>query len=450
MGLHDKRFAALLFAVAVVALHGTLFWIGHYPEPRPLVGDEPMYWAGAEKLAAGKTWLYESLWPPLQPVVLSAILAAGGGSMLAVEIVQTLMLVAIALLLGDLTLAISGSRVAAAAAGGLVLAYPPLAGFAHFLWPEVLHMLLLVAAMWLLVLRGRSRFWVFAAGILFGFVLTSKYLLWPFLLLALPALAFTRVLRPAGDRKALFLIGLVLVTSVVFSSGRLRIKGYPVVESATFNAWVGLHDRSRKNFVDPVVGKWFLRYLHSPSIRERDALMWREISARWRERGWLQLLASQIGRQYFRLFDKDSFLTDQLPGGTLAARGWGYRETPAAVSLALRVGSYGLYAAILVGAVMGIVVFPAGGRRWSRWLLAFLAFTMLVFLVSHVKSRFRIQLLPFLFVYCGCTVAWLSSKLGWNVAEAELWSVERGWPSWWAAAGGGALLLFLAFGGPLL
>lgn len=445
-----RRAVIALYFLAVVVLHGTLFWIGHGSEPRLLVGDEPMYLKGAMTLLAGETWHFESLWPPFQAVFLAGILWVSDGSLLGVEIVQSLLLGLVALLLGDFTRAVTGSRIAALVSGGLVLVYPHLGGYAHFMWPEVLHMFTLVATGWIFVRkRGGSRAWIVVAGILFGITLCSKYLIWPYVLLVLPVV-LVRAKRSALGPIAVFAASAVLVVSLIYSNERLKIRAYPMVESAAFNAWVGLNDHSRKDFVDPIVGQYYQRYMEMPSVRERNASMWSEIFDKIRNDGVAQVVWRQANRQYFRLFDKDSFFTDQLPGGVIAASGVGYRQTPAGVTRVLRVWSYGLYALILVGTVAGTALFPRQARRWSHFFLSFLAYAMLVFLISHVKSRFRVQLLPIFFVYCGCTVAWfaawLGARFGWNGSENEIWTRRPGRAGWTGVVAVSGLLLFLAFG----
>lgn len=340
-------------ASAVVLLHWTLFTIGHHPEIRPLLGDEPKYWGGALTLASGETWSYESLWPPLQPVVLSAFVRTFGASRLAVEILQTCMLVAAAALLGDLTRRLTGSGLAAVVAGSLVVAYPPLVAFAHMLWPEVLHLVLSVTALWILVARPNRPVWVSTAGVLVGLAATSKYVLWPFLLLVAPAMVVAQRPRPSPGRMGLFVAGFAVAVAAVLSCDRLHAIGTPVLDCARFNAWVGLQDTSTKDFVDPVVSPLYIRYEHTDA-KERGRLIRSEIVSILRRKGVMATVSDQLERQFFRLFDKDSLMTDQLPGGVLHSRVSGYAGVPPTLASFLRAWSYGVYALILVGTVVGV------------------------------------------------------------------------------------------------
>ena len=161
-----------------------------------------------------------------------------------------------------------------------------------------------------------------------------------------------------------------------------------------------------------------------------------------RERGLGSLLRAQLGRQYFRLFDKDSFVTDQLPGGAIGAQGYGYRGTPAALAALIRGWSYLLYAAVLAAAALGFAVDPPRGRPWRWVLVTFLVFNLAAFLLLHVKTRYRLAFLPVLDLHAGAFAAWCAGDRAPFASPSTV--------AWAAAAGAAALILFLAFGGALL
>ena len=64
---------------------------------------------------------------------------------------------AAALILGDLSARVNGSPDAGRLTTWLVLLYPPLAAFTGYLWPEMTHLLLFSAALWVLVARRDER-----------------------------------------------------------------------------------------------------------------------------------------------------------------------------------------------------------------------------------------------------------------------------------------------------
>ena len=442
-----RRAAVAALIVIALAVHASLWSIGRAPEPRPLWGDEHMYLRGGTQLAAGESWHPPPLWPPLYPYFLAVVLTVGGGSLAAVWAAQTLILGAVALLLRDLTRHLTGSRWAGDVAAAVAMAYPPLAAFAHYLWPEIIHLLWFVGALWVLACKPARPPWLLAAGALLGLTLLTKSLVGPFIPILLLPLVLEGSIRDRALRVLWVAVALGAVVAPAVNSNHRRGNGLIIADSLPFNVWVGLNERSRKSFVDPVAFPvWNEYHASAETYPERNAVLWHKIRAFAGESDFPAVLRRQLGRQYFRFFDRGSYLTDMLPGGGITARGGGYRDPPAALASGLILGAYTLYAGILVGTVAGMVVCP--GRR-SRWLavgLLFIAYNLAIFLLLHVKSRFRVPLLPFWFLYTGCAVAWAAHRLGINPEEAELWSATADRRRWWAAAPAILLVLVLAFG----
>jgi 4-amino-4-deoxy-L-arabinose transferase-like glycosyltransferase len=167
----EWRFALLVVSAAAVGWVSFVFVTGDYPP----VSDQREYDVVGERFAAGlgltypNGTLYVHSHPPLYPVFLGAIYAAGGGAY-AVRAAQ------LALALATLVLAyltarrFFGLRVARASlvAGAL---YLPTAFYASQLYSEILFTFLLVAAAYLFLLaweRRRGLGSCFAAGALFG------------------------------------------------------------------------------------------------------------------------------------------------------------------------------------------------------------------------------------------------------------------------------------------
>ena len=150
----------------VLLVHVGLLWIYWHPQPKSLLGDEARYRRWADDLVAGRVPEPDLLWPPLYPRFLALVLRSPDASILRVQVVQTALLVLVALLLLDLARRLTGRPAAAEAAAWLVLAYPPLVAFAHYLWPEVLHLALFLSALWILVARRESLRWMPLAGLL--------------------------------------------------------------------------------------------------------------------------------------------------------------------------------------------------------------------------------------------------------------------------------------------
>src|SRR5690606_21491409 len=112
-----------------------------------------------------------------------------------------------AVLLRDLWRRLGGSVAAANAAAALFLLHPGIAAFAHWLWPELPHLFLLLAALCLLA-RVPSATRGLAAGACIGLAILAKSLLSPFWPLFL--LSFARRGRPhlAWRAAGAFVLGL--------------------------------------------------------------------------------------------------------------------------------------------------------------------------------------------------------------------------------------------------
>ncbi|MDH3403501.1 MAG: hypothetical protein OES32_00915 [Acidobacteriota bacterium] len=435
--------------LAAAAVHLVLLGLYHWPEAKVPLGDERMYLRAAAAVAEeGRSGL-GSLWPPGYAWFLAPLLAWGGGAVWPVQLAQSALLVLAALLLRRiLRREIEDPRVGDLAAL-LVVAYPPLAAFAHFLWPEVLHLALMLGAVaWLLHGRARATTAI-GGGILLALALQTKVLLLPFLV---PLAAGLWLRWPPRRRLPLLAalavtVGLGVLPTVL---AQQRDFGRPMLaNSGLFNAWVGLNDVSTNEFENPVIVAEYRRYMQSArSPLRRDRILRRKIATLVRERGPWTTLAGQLRRQYFRLFDRDSFLTQQLAGGVVWARGDGYRSGGSLAARWIAGLSRASWAAVLPLAALGIAIFPYRRRPFGWWVLGFLASQCALFLVLHVKTRYRVQMLPAFFLFA----AYAAVRL------RDLWSRRRAAspladpppvPAWrWATGAALAgLLLFLAFGG---
>ncbi len=410
--------------LASLGLHALLFVLEQRPEPRRLWGDEILYADLAERGARGEPAEIELLWPPLYPRLLSLAARVGplqseppavapgtrpppavGRARLVVGLVQLALLGVAAWALWVVARRLTGSSDVADVATALFVLDPQLAAFAHYLWPETLHLALFLVALAGLLRDDDPGPWSWAGiGLLLGLALLTKSLLQPFL----PVLVAPVVARQ-GWRRAVLVLGVAaaVVTPTLLSNG-WRTGTFVVADSRAFNAWVGLNDRAPRNFQDEIVGDEFERWRASaPTFAERNDLLLRRIDALVSERGPWRVLRAQLGRQFYRLFGAPSFFTDQLPGGAIAARGYGYVATPLRMAGLLRAWHDVFYALLLVAAAFGCALVPrlwqalgdAGARRRASglWLLAaaFVAYNLGVLLVLHVKTRYRVPLLPF-------------------------------------------------------
>lgn len=399
-------------ATWIAFVHVSLWWLDRRPVPRVLWGDENGYLASAMKLLAGNPgWWPEPLWPPLYPQFVAGVLWFGNGSLAVVVLVQGALLAAAAVLLGDLARRLTDSRAAGLAVAALTLGYPPLAAFSHYLWPEVLHLFLFSALLWILAVRWPRTPWCAAAGVILGLALLSKSLLLPFVPVLLLAAVWGRPRRDSILKVALML-GLTIVTVGPTVLANARRTGKPMIaNSAAFNLWVGLNDVGRESFRHDVVWPAYqLWEASADSYAERDRVLRARIRQLIGERGWIAALRNQLSKQYFRLFHAGCYVTDQLPGGGAQIQSdAGYIGIGRGLGRVISVLTMAPYLLLLVAAPVGLVVGGCGRNRWVRALIVFLAYNLLIFLWFHVKTRYRIQMMPAAFVGIGCFVAWVEA-----------------------------------------
>jgi hypothetical protein len=313
-----------------------------------------------------------------------------------VELAQGLLLLGAGLALRALVRRAGGSALAGDVALALLLLDPQIAAFAHYLWPEVLHLALGLGAT--LLLTGATAWPGLAlAGAGFGLALLAKSLLGPFL----PALLAVAFVRARWKGALALLAGVTAVTAPVVASNGLRHGHWGIANSGPFNLWVGLTDLPGRGEIDSVVvphGQAWLGWSHDPD--ERNALLLSAVREKLRTEGPLSLLAGQVPKQYVRLFDRESFFTDQLPGGR-----WHPAQAPTPLSRTLRIWALGAYAIGLTLAGLGLGVAPWRERARALALPAtFLAYNLGLFLFLHVKTRYRVALWPCLLLFAALGV----------------------------------------------
>ncbi len=459
-GRHHRGLWAALFLL-LFATSQTLLWLAYYGDgAKPLIGDEQHYQDSALAILAGGDWMTGTIWPPLQPLLLAGVYALFGTHLLAAQLLQTLLLIACAALLRDLWRRLGGSVAAANIATALFLLHPGIAAFAHWLWPELPHLFLLLAALCLLA-RTPSVGRGLVAGTCIGLAILAKSLLSPFWPLLL--LAFVRGGQPlrfgsllAWRAAAAFVFGLGLVTAPALLHG-WREHGRPMIaDSSVYNLWVGLTDRWRSDYVQDMGGLTLPAFLASaPTPQQRNALYLERIRTLVDERGIVPLLAAQLGRQYFRLFSAKTPLLSQLPGPACAGHLSTYRSPPW-LTRALTLANDAAHALLLAAAAFGVAGWrwrrdggPAAEaearRRLLQWLVALLvAYQLALFVLVHVKARFLLPLTPFL---CGFAGSWLAALHARGSGEAAIAFTPLRLA---IGASLATLLLFLAFAGPAL
>lgn len=442
-----------LFLVVFVASQA-LLWLAYYSGgAKTLIGDEQTYQASALAILGGGPWMPSSIWPPLQPLFIAAIYAVFGTHLLAVQIAQTLLFVAGAALLRDLWRRLGSGVAAANTAAALWLLNPSSAAYAHWLWPELLHVFLLLAALCLLARVG-SALGTFLSGLCVGLAILAKSLLsmfWPLFLIAL-----LRRQRPHLQLQSAlaFVLGLAVVTAPALLHG-WREYGKPMIaDSSIYNVWVGLNDTWRSDYVADMGGVTLAEFIASGATpQQRNAVYLDKVRTLVDERGLPRVFADQLGRQYFRLFSAKTSLVSQLPGAACAGQLSVYRS-PQWLTRGLTALNDLMHALLLAACAFGIATRrwrsptanAQGGRLLAIVVLLF-GYQLALFLLIHVKARFLLPMVPFLCGFAGSFLVALRARCRPGRDEP---TVALTPPRLALGVALAALLLFLAFAGPAL
>lgn len=419
-GLARVAWCAIL--CVALAMHAGLFWLGHAPVPRTLKGDELVYWPAAQALAAGEVVTeaeYSSLWPRGYLWFLAGWIVGFGAERWVVEGVQTLLLFLAAWMIRDLGRRWTGSTLAGDVAGSLTLLYPPLAAFAHYFWPEALHLFLFVTALWLLTRDGGKRGRLVAAGAGLALAVLTKSLLLPFLPLLLFVVMRTAE-EPAGHegnrafglkwgRAAWVVLGLALVLIPV----RVLTSGASSAQSAaTFNLWLGWNDHGPTGEVGRIAYRGYTEYMAGGATQaERDRVLRSRLVDQLRDGDLFEMARTQLTKQSRRFLNRETFLDSLLKGKSIHPAAAGYADPPDWLAATLVGTSYFFYSVLLLGGVWGVALASSRRGSWLWMAGLFLAYNLALFFFLHVKTRYRIQCLPFLFIFTGWTVAWLAVRL---------------------------------------
>lgn len=430
------------------------------PGTRTLSGDEKRYVEVATAWAAGEPAELDPLWPPGYPAIVALILRCGG-SLSWVMGLQILALLVAAVALGRIALATGASDQVAAFAAALLVLDPEVAAFARLYRPEALHLALLLVAL-LLAIRstgtqegGADPRRLVLLGTVLGVAVALKSLLLPLvplLILAVmlapgapstsPALALSRVPRwRLRLARGLFVaLPIVAVLAPVAVWQHAKSGSWSAGGSARFNLWVGLTDRSPRSLAEDRTWEEYLRYRASgATFAERQRALGDRLRDLVGERGLPALVLGQWPRQYFRLFDRESYFTAALPPrGSRFLAGEGYRAAPDWLARLLGAGEVGLYCALLITAPFGLVRLVRTRRPGAGWISALLAYQLALFWFVHVKSRYRLTILPLLMLGTLWTIE--SWRRRGRAGEAPVSFADLA-----LGGAGAALLLYFAF-----
>jgi hypothetical protein len=441
--LASARARAFAFvALAIFVAEQVLLWSLYYTgRGKVLLGDEVRYLETARAILAGGAWHPSEIWPPAQPLFIAAL----GASLVGVQIVQSLLFVACGVLVARLAKKLTGDSTAAVIAASLFLLNPDTAAYAHWLWPEMPHLFVMLLALDLLLVHAPSRFNAFVAGVLIGLALLFKSVLtlfWPLLLLAFVE---TKPMRVRWREAALFVVALGIAVAPALIAGHRNTGHWSIADSSTINLLLGLEDTTRNDYVPGASANRFAEYLASGATPdERNAWAWQQIHAHLDATPPLAIAKEQLDRQYFRLFEAKTLLLTQLPGPACAGYRGAYRDAPLAAIGVARWSSHAAHALMLASFAFGLCLW----RRWrtlAPWLLlALVGYQLALYAGLHAQARYLLAMVPVFCVFGGAALARVARAS--DISEAIVATPLR------LALGAAlaALLLWLAFAGPFL
>lgn len=424
-----------------------MLWAASYGfQPRRLVGDEYRYLREALDVWQGQVPVPNYIWPPLQKWFLAPLLGPLDGKLWLAQWVQMLLMVVAALLLRKIWQQLDPRPLAADMAFWLMLCSPAIMAFGYYLWPEPLHMVLLMAALYFLVCHPRSLWASLLAGIAVSLALLTKSLLsafWPMLLLLLVRWPLSR----SCWRQAIAFVVALLVVAGPFMYQGWQATGKPLIaDSSVYNLYVGINNDWRSDYVYPINGKLMREYQRAGDTPvERNAVFQQRVDSEVAARGgWEDVLVDRLGIQYFRLFNAKRTVLSQLPGESCAGYLGAY-TVPEHWRWGIQWLTRGQYLALLVLAAFGMVLW----RKPSLLLTViglFFAYQLVLFLGLHVKARYLLPLLPLLGGFAAsslCSLLPASVQSGRGPLRASGMGLA-------SASVLASLLLFLAMAGPWL
>jgi 4-amino-4-deoxy-L-arabinose transferase-like glycosyltransferase len=386
-------FRARLLTLTLLGLAVRALWVAVEPATSP-VADETMWLTWGTEVLPSPEVAFSPLrlrfvfHPPLYLYLLGVPFAATG-SLAAVQYLQCLvgvLLVPALGLLGRSTFSEPAGLVAAA----LAAFYPELVWFAAHFWAETLFTVLLWWALERLVAsdaRGSATV-AAGAGLLFGLATLTRETVLYFLPFAGLWLAWR---RPGGLRRAALVVlaSLLVVLPWTVRNWLVFDAFVPVSTAGALNLWQGNSPLTRQQVYEEYwavrgrIPKYeYARARALEAIRERQPL-------------WiLEKLRSEL---------PEFWAVHAQPIVHLERGAYGIVRRPLAIAAVAVV--LAPYLAVLVLFVVGLARLPSG--RAPLLLLAFLLFYVLLHVAAHGYPRYRLPVMPALFLVAAHgAVAW--------------------------------------------
>lgn len=412
--LANSKIRRSLSIPTIIIIGGTilnlaLLFLYYYPSTKRLKGDETMYFEQAVAVARASHMHFSLLWPPLYGHINGYIFRLFGEMLFPTQVIQIAMALISGIMWYRMSLRTTSSRIAATATLCLFLFSTHIISYSHYLFPEIFHIFMFTLALYI-IMRWQERLAGIAlAGLLLGLCLLTKSLLTPFIPFLILYLA---VFNPAEWKnrfsKCVILAGAVAITILPVMSYNYMFRGYfTIANSGPLNVWVSLTETELVEHKRNLVGLEFRRFqAAAPNDKTRNMVYRKKIYDFVREKGIRRIAADQISKQYFVLFEHDTFFSQQLPGGPKEK----YAFESRALAGILCVYSDVTYALLLALTVIGIASVRIHKPSWIQLFFLFILFNIALFFILDPKTRYRIQFTPFLIFFAGIGVAFLFDR----------------------------------------
>jgi hypothetical protein len=178
--------------------------------------------------------------------------------------------------------------------------------------------------------------------------------------------------------------------------------GWMAANSSMFNLNLGLHNKSRQHFKKAIAGKHFKEYQASAkTFQQRNKLVQEKALNTIKEQGYLNTFIEQLKKQYFRLFNYQSFFSQQFQGDKQRnfVNKYHIRHNNLLVKVILGFNTL-FYMTIMIAMILGLIVSFKKSIIAQQFAVFLLYFFGLFFLL-HTIPRFRIVLIPLMGFYSG-------------------------------------------------
>ena len=399
MKAEHSRISALLstrnLVLFSVVIELVLFYFYYYPSAKIFLGDEQRYLNTGLSIAAGGDWHSNPLWPPMQPLLIALFAKIFNNPLLPLQIFQYCLLLLSGFVVRDIIWRETGNKTSAQISLAVMILYPSWLAYSQYLWPEIIHVLLFVSIIWLNKYKNHSTKWMLLSGLLLAVMILFKSLLILLVPILYLPLLFELSWRQALLRISLSLLLALLVLAPAAMKAHKMTGGWMVSNSSMFNLWFGLNDDRRQNFAHDKGRQIYQDYMDSgDSYKQRNEVFKDKALNKIKENGYVQTLLQQLSKQYFRLFDYQSFFSQQFQGDKAHnyKNKYQHRSNEPLVTVVLIINTVFYW-------LLMLSLFVGTGLSFRHSIIAkqfalLLLYVLALFLLLHSKPRFRIPLLP--------------------------------------------------------